>query len=53
MGRHPLQQLTEMSPDHRGPIEWKWCVVAEWLGCRTLYQRVVGSNTGEGKAWYL
>jgi hypothetical protein len=30
-----------------------WSVVAEWLGCRTLNQRVVGSNPGEGTAWYL
>jgi hypothetical protein len=30
-------------------------VVAEWLGRRTLIlnQRVVGSNPGEGTAWYL
>jgi hypothetical protein len=31
----------------------KWSVVAEWLGRRTLNQRVVGSNPGEGTAWYL
>jgi hypothetical protein len=30
-----------------------WSVVAEWLGCRTLNQRVVGSNPGEVTAWYL
>jgi hypothetical protein len=30
-----------------------WNVVAEWLGCRTLKQRVVGSNPDEGTAWYL
>jgi hypothetical protein len=30
-----------------------WSVVAEWLGCRTRNQRVVGSNSGEGTAWYL
>jgi hypothetical protein len=30
-----------------------WSVVAEWLGRRTLNQRVVGSNPGEGTAWYL
>jgi hypothetical protein len=29
------------------------CVVAEWLGPRTLNQRVVGSNPGEGTARYL
>jgi hypothetical protein len=28
-------------------------VVAEWLGRRTLNQKVVGSNPGEGMAWYL
>jgi hypothetical protein len=28
-------------------------IVAEWLGCPTLNQRVVGSNPGEGTAWYL
>jgi hypothetical protein len=27
-----------------------WSVVAEWLGRRTLNQRVVGSNPGEGTA---
>jgi hypothetical protein len=27
--------------------------VAEWLGRRTLNQRVVGSNPGEGTARYL
>jgi hypothetical protein len=27
--------------------------VAEWLGCRTLNQRVVGSNPAKGKTWYL
>jgi hypothetical protein len=26
----------------------QWSVVAEWLGRRTLNQRVVGSNPGEG-----
>jgi hypothetical protein len=31
----------------------QWSVVAEWLGCRTLNQRVMGSNLGEGTAWYL
>jgi hypothetical protein len=31
----------------------RWSVVAEWLGCRTLNQRVVGSNPGEGTVWYL
>jgi hypothetical protein len=31
-----------------------WSVVAEWLGRRTLNQRVMGSNHGEGTAaWYL
>jgi hypothetical protein len=45
-----------------------WSAVAEWLGCRTLNQRVVGSNPvgcrtlnqrvvgsnpDEGTAWYL
>jgi hypothetical protein len=43
-----------------------WSAVAEWLGCRTLNQWVripakarrgiceqVGSNPGEGTAWYL
>jgi hypothetical protein len=25
-----------------------WSVVAEWLGCRILNQRVMGSNPGEG-----
>jgi hypothetical protein len=30
-----------------------WSVVAEWLGCRTLNLRVMGSNPGEGTAWYL
>jgi hypothetical protein len=30
-----------------------WRVVAEWLERRTLNQRVVGSNPGEGTAWYL
>jgi hypothetical protein len=24
----------------------RWSVVAEWLGCRTLNQRVVGLNPG-------
>jgi hypothetical protein len=28
-------------------------VMSEWLGRRTLNQRVVGSNLGEGTAWYL
>jgi hypothetical protein len=30
-----------------------WSIVAEWLGRRTLNQRVVGANPGEGTAWYL
>jgi hypothetical protein len=30
-----------------------WSVVAEWLGRRTLNQRVVDSNPGEGTARYL
>jgi hypothetical protein len=30
-----------------------WSVVAEWLGRRTLNQRVMGSNPGEGTVWYL
>jgi hypothetical protein len=30
-----------------------WSVVAEWLGRRTLNQRVVGWNSGEGTARYL
>jgi hypothetical protein len=33
--------------------EQLWRVVAEWLGRRTLNQRVVGSNPGEGTARYL
>jgi hypothetical protein len=28
-------------------------VMAEWLGCQTLNQRVLGSNLSEGTAWYL
>jgi hypothetical protein len=28
-------------------------VVAEWLGCRALNQRVVGANPGEGTTRYL
>jgi hypothetical protein len=34
-------------------LKGKWSVVAEWLGRRILNQRVVGSNPGEGTAWYL
>jgi hypothetical protein len=30
-----------------------WSVVAEWLGRRTLNQRVVGSNPGECTVRYL
>jgi hypothetical protein len=30
-----------------------WSVVTEWLRCRTLNQRVIGSNPGEDTAWYL
>jgi hypothetical protein len=29
-----------------GDLDSKWSVVAEWLGRRTLNQRVVGSNPG-------
>jgi hypothetical protein len=35
------------------PKRDEWSVVAEWLGRRTLNQRVVGSNPGEGTARYL
>jgi hypothetical protein len=30
-----------------------WNVVAEWLGCWILNQKVMGSNPGNGTAWYL
>jgi hypothetical protein len=33
--------------------DWRKVPVAEWLGCQTLNQRVVGSNPGEGTAWHL
>jgi hypothetical protein len=37
-----------------GTIElYLWSIVAERLECQTLNQRVVGSNPGEGTAWYL
>jgi hypothetical protein len=38
--------LPEMGNSSKG----LWSIVAEWLGCRTLNQRVVGSNPGEGTA---
>jgi hypothetical protein len=36
-----------------GRLQRAWSVMAEWLVCRTLNQRVVDSNPGEGTAWYL
>jgi hypothetical protein len=44
-GAHSLRHCKQTPELHS-----TWSVVAEWLGCRTLNQRVVGSNPGEGTA---
>jgi hypothetical protein len=40
----------QMATSHNKLLEIKRSVAAEWLGRRTLNQRVVGSNPGEGLA---
>jgi hypothetical protein len=47
-GLSALKPYTRRVPGEHNP-----CPGNEWLGCRTLNQRVVGSNPGEGAAWHL
>jgi hypothetical protein len=57
MSKRIMEMLCKQGFHHSVTQLWIWCrqmcVVAEWLGCRTLNQWVVGSNPGEGTAWYL
>jgi hypothetical protein len=48
----PGQFVMKFMPgtSHYNNVQMEWSVVAEWLGCRTLNQRVMGSNPDEGIA---